>query len=106
MPLSPWLTFRQAKDAIRNGRPEDAHRVLAPLAAEGYRKAGRLLRDVAANYVARGEKSHRADNVEGAWKDLLAAEALNTGDARITTLRTALTRIGVAECTAALEAGR
>jgi hypothetical protein len=106
MHLSPWLTFRQAKDAIRNGRPEDAHRQLAPLAAEGYRKAGRLLRDVAAAYVARGEKALRADNPEAAWKDLLAAEALNTGDSRVSTLRTALTRIGVAECAAALEAGR
>lgn len=106
MPLSPWLTFRQAKDAIRNGRPEEAHRLLSPLAAEGYRKAGRLLRDVAAVYVARGEKSHRADNPEAAWKDLLAAEALNTGDARVSNLRSALTRIGVAECAAALEAGR
>ena len=45
MPLSPWLTFRHAKEAIRNGRPEEAHRILAPLAAEGYRKAGRLLRE-------------------------------------------------------------
>jgi hypothetical protein len=106
MPLSPWLTFRQAKDSIRNGRPEEAHRMLAPLAAEGYRKAGRLLRDVAATYVARGEKAHRADNPEAAWKDLLAAEALNTGDARVGALRTALTRIGIAECAAALEAGR
>ncbi|WP_149109907.1 FHA domain-containing protein [Limnoglobus roseus] len=106
MPLSPWLTFRHAKEAVRNGRPEEAHRLLAPLAAEGYRKAGRLLRDVAAAYVARGEKSHRADNAEAAWKDLLAAEALNTGDARVSTLRTALTRIGVAECAAALEAAK
>ena len=106
MPLSPWLTFRHAKDAIRNGRPEEAHRLLSPLATEGYRKAGRLLRDVAATYVARGEKAHRADNPEAAWKDLLAAEALNTGDARVGTLRSALTRIGVAECAAALEAGR
>lgn len=106
MPLSPWLTFRHAKEAIRNGRPEEAHRALAPLAAEGYRKAGRMLRDVAGTYIARGEKALRADNPEAAWKDLLAAEALNTGDARIGTLRTALTRIGVAECAAALEAGR
>ncbi len=80
--------------------------MLAPLAVEGYRKANRLLREVAGVYVARGEKSLRADNAEAAWKDLLSAEALNTGDSRIRTLRTALTRIGVAECAAALEAGR
>ncbi len=106
MPLSPWLTFRQAKEAVRHGRPEEAHRLLAPLSAEGYRKAGRMLREVAAAYVARGEKAHRADNAEAAWKDLLAAEALNTGDARVSSLRTALTRIGVAECAAALEAAK
>lgn len=105
MTLSPWLTIRQAKEALRNGRPDDAHRLLEPLLAEGHRRAWKLIREVALAYIERGERALRADNPELAWLELLAAEALNTGEARITSLRQALTRIGLAECRAALEAG-
>lgn len=106
MALSPWLTLRQAREALRNARPDDAHRLLDPLLAEGHRKAWRLVREVALAYVARGERHLRADNPEAAWKELLAAEALNTGDGKVAELRQALTRIGLAECRAALEAGK
>jgi hypothetical protein len=105
MALSPWLTLRQAKEALRNGRPDDAHRLLDPLLADGHRRAWKLAREVAIAYVARGERHLRADNPEAAWKELLAAESLNTGEAKVASLRHSLTRIGLAECRAALEAG-
>lgn len=105
MALSPWLTLRQAREALRAGRPDEAQRLLDPPAAEGYRKAVRLLRDVARAYLARGEKHLRADNAEAAWADLLAAEALNTGESAAIQLRQTLTRLGLAVCRAALEAG-
>lgn len=104
--LTPWLTLRQAKEALQAGRPEDAHRLLEPLLVEGHRKAFRLLREVALTFVARGERQLRADSPEGAWRELLAAEALNTGEPRVGELRQSLTRISLAECRAALEAGR
>ncbi|OWK37942.1 FHA domain-containing protein [Fimbriiglobus ruber] len=106
MPTSPWLTLRQAREALGTGQPDEAHRLLEPLVAEGYRKAVRLTRDVAKAYRARAERVLRADQPEPAWRDLLAAETLNTGDAGLTDLRTTLTRLGLAECRAALEAGR
>jgi tetratricopeptide (TPR) repeat protein len=105
MALSPWLTFRQAREALRAGRPDEAQRLLDPLAVEGYRKAVRLMREVARAYLARGEKHLRADNAEAAWADLLAAEALNTGESAAIQLRQTLTRLGLAVCRAALEAG-
>ena len=105
MVLSPWLTLRQAREALRTGRPDEAHRLLGPLVAEGYRKAVKLTREVARAYIARGEKHLRADNVEAAWADLLAAEALNTGESGAVQLRHTLTRLGLAVCRAALEAG-
>src|SRR5947209_19808385 len=98
MPFTHWLTLRQAKEALRNGRPDDAHRLLDPLLADGHRKAWRLTREVAVAYSARGERLMRADTPELAWKELLAAEALNTGDPKVAELRQALTRIGLAEC--------
>src|SRR5262249_37226714 len=101
----PWLTLRQAREALRTGRPDAAHRMLDPLATEGYRKAVKLLREVARSYIARGEKQLRADNAEAAWADLLAAEALNTGESGAVHLRQGLARLGLAVCRAALEAG-
>lgn len=104
--LSPWLTLRQARDALRAGQPEEAQRLLAPLVSEGYRKATSLSRDVAKLYAARGHRQLRAENVEAAWLDLLAAEGLDAGDSQAGQLRQILTRLGLAECRAALEAGK
>ncbi len=105
MPLSSWLTFRQAREAIRANRPEEAQRLLQPLTLGGYRKASRMMREVAQCYVLRGERSLRDDASESAWKELLAAEALNTGEPRVSGLRSSLCRLALAECRAALEAG-
>jgi tetratricopeptide (TPR) repeat protein len=105
MALSPWLTLRQAKEALRTGRPDEAQHLLEPLVAEGYRKAVNLLRDVARAYVARGERHLRAENAEAAWADLLAAESLNTGEPGAIGLRKTLSKLGLAVCRAALEAG-
>lgn len=105
MPLSPWLTLRQAREAIRTGQPDEARRLLVPLAAEGYRKAVKLTREVAKLYLSRAERYLRSDDAENAWRELLAAESLNTGEEEAVRLRHTLTRLGLAECRAALEAG-
>ncbi|CAN5606988.1 hypothetical protein BH11PLA2_BH11PLA2_06440 [soil metagenome] len=105
MRLTPWLTLRQAKEALRTGRPEDAHRLLEPLLAEDYRRAWRLSRDVAVAYIAQGERFLRQDDTERAWQQVLLAESLNTGEPRAAALRQSLIRLAHAECRAALEAG-
>ena len=105
MPFTHWLTFRQAREALRTGQPDEARRLLAPFAAEGYRKAIKLTGEVARAYLARGNRCLRADDAEGAWRELLAAESLNTGEEEAVRLRHTLTRLGLAECRAALEAG-
>lgn len=103
---SPWLTFRQASDAVTGGRPEDAHRLIEPLLAEGYRKAWRLARDVVRGYCQRARRALDRDSPEAAWHDLLAAEALNTGEKCVGDLRLTLTRFGLVQARGALEAGR
>lgn len=105
MALSPWVTLRQAREALRTGRPDEAQRLLEPLVADGYRKAVKLMREVAKAYLARAERHLRADNAEGAWVDLRAVESLNTGELGATQLRQTLTKLGVATCRAAFEAG-
>src|SRR5438552_17712097 len=76
MDLSPWLTLRQAFDAVGDDRPDEAHRLIAPLLDEGYRKAWRVARDVAKGHCRRASRSLDRDlNAEAAWRDLLCAEA-------------------------------
>lgn len=106
VPGSPWLALRQAREAIATGRPDEAHRLIEPLLAEGYRKAYRLARDVAAVYCTRGRRFLDGDNPDAAWGELLAAEALNTGEKCVAELRLTLTRFGMVRARGALEAGR
>ncbi|HVL11782.1 MAG TPA: FHA domain-containing protein [Gemmata sp.] len=105
MPDSPWLALRQAEEAVGKNRPEEAHRLIEPLIADGYRKASRLARDVVRGYVARATKFLDQNNLGAAWGDLLAAEALNTGDKSVAELRQTLSRLGLVQAAAALEAG-
>ena len=102
---SPWLALRQAEEAVKQHRPEEAHRLVEPLIAEGYRKASRLAREVVKAYVARATKSLDQNNPGPAWSDLLSAEALNTGEKAVAELRQMLSRLGLVQANAALEAG-
>jgi hypothetical protein len=105
MSESPWLALRQAEEAVANHRPEDAHRLIEPLIADGYRKASRLAREVVKAYVARAAKFLDQNNLGAAWGDLLAAEALNTGEKAVAELRQTLARLGLVQARASLEAG-
>ena len=102
----PWLTLRQAREALDAGQPDEAQRLLLPFAAQGYRKAQRLVREVARAYLDRAERNLRADQVDAAWAELLAAEALNTGEPRALPLRATLTRHGLNGVSTALEVGQ
>ncbi|MBP3960531.1 hypothetical protein J8F10_35350 [Gemmata sp. G18] len=106
MPASPWLVLRQAQEAVAAGRPDEAHRFLEPLMAEGHRKAHKLAREVVRAYATRAHKALDQHNPETAWRDLLAAESLNTGEKAVTDLRYALARLSVVQAKAMLEAGR
>jgi hypothetical protein len=106
MPASPWLTLKQAREAVRAGRPDEARRLLDPLAADGYRPASRLQPEVAAALFRRAERHLRADAVDAAWADLRTGETLAPAHPAALRLRHVLTRLGLAECRAALEAGR
>jgi hypothetical protein len=104
--FSPWLTFRQAREALRDGQPDEAQRLLMPYAAQGYRKAQRLVREVARAYLDRADRYRAAGETDAAWTELLAAEALNTGESRALPLRADLAGRGMAGVSAALRAGQ
>jgi len=101
-----WLTIRQAQEALKNGRLEEAQRLLGQSAAQGHKGSWELLQQVAVGFVQRGERHLRQDDLEAAWNDLLLAEQVGQADdSNAVKLRQALVRLGLDEVKALLEAG-
>lgn len=100
-----WLAVRQAQEAIRNGRLEDAQRLLHQPAAQGHRKQSALLAHLAQAFAERGERLLRMDDPEGAWRDLLHAEQAQKANPMAERLRQALIRLTLAEVRALIQAG-
>jgi hypothetical protein len=100
-----WLALRQAQEALRTGRLEEAHRLLTSPVAQGQRGLQTLLAQLCRAYVERAERQLRQDDVDAAWRDLLQAELVQPADPSAEKLRQALTRLGATEIRAALEVG-
>ncbi len=100
-----WLALRQAQEALKHARLEEALRLLSQPHVQERRGAALLVNRLARAFVERAERSLRKDDAEAAWRDLLQAEQLQTPDKDAERLREALTRLGVAEVRALLQAG-
>jgi hypothetical protein len=100
-----WLALRQAQEALKNGRLEEAQRLLCQPAAHGHKRSWELLQQVAQGFVARGEQHWQHENAAAAWNDLVAAEQMGAADSAAFRLRQKLTRLGLDEARALLEAG-
>src|SRR6267154_1040051 len=100
-----WLTIRQAKEALKNGRPEEAQRLLSQGAAEGHQRSWELLQKTGEAFLARGVQLLAQENFEGAWNDLLGAEQLGVKTEAAHALRQMLTKAGLAEARDLLDRG-
>jgi hypothetical protein len=100
-----WLTIRQAKEALKNGRPEEAQRLLSQAAADGHQRSWDLLQKTGEAFVARGSRLLAQDNVEAAWNDLLGAEQLGVKTEAANSLRQMLTKAGLDEARDLLDRG-
>jgi len=100
-----WLALRQVQQALQEGRLEEAQRLLEQPSLHGHRRHGELLRQLAQCYVERGERHLQHDDSAAAWNDLLRAEQLQVAERTAERLRQALTRLGLAEVRALLQAG-
>jgi hypothetical protein len=100
-----WLALRQAQEALKNGRLEEAHRLLCQSAAQGHKKSFELHQQVVRGFVERGERQLARDDAEAAWNDLLQAEQLDRDSRDADRLRQALVRLGLTEVRALLQAG-
>jgi hypothetical protein len=99
------LTLRQVQEALQSGRLDEAQRLLSEPDVQSQRGVGPLYCQLARAYVDRGDRALRRDDPEAAWQDLLRAEQLQTAERSPERLREALTRLGVAEVRALLQAG-
>jgi tetratricopeptide (TPR) repeat protein len=100
-----WLELRQAREALKCGRFEEAHRLLCQPAACGHKRSWEMLVEITRGLVERGDKYLRQNDSAAAWNDLLAAEQVGVSDIGVDRLRQALTRLGLAEVRSQLEAG-
>lgn len=88
-----WLALRQAKDALKNDRLDEARRLL--LSVQDYRRAKELLARLGVAYAVRGQRRLDTQEHEKAWQDLLLATELNETDPAVVHLREKLTRLGL-----------
>jgi tetratricopeptide (TPR) repeat protein len=100
-----WLALREAQEALKNGRLEEAHRILCQPAAQGHKKSFELLQQVVKGFVERGERQLGRGDAEAAWHDLLQAEQLDRDNRDADRLRQALVRQALAEVRTLLQAG-
>src|SRR5262245_55318384 len=100
-----WLAVRQAQEAIKQGRLEEAARLLEQPDLARHRQRGELALALGRAYAARGERRLARDDPEAAWSDLLAAESLAPADRATDRLRRDLVGLGMAELRALLQAG-
>src|SRR5262249_20248981 len=100
-----WLTVRQAQEALKNGRLEEAHRLLGQSACDGHKRAWELQGQLARAFVERGKRHLEQEEASKAWNDLVHAEQLGPVDGETGVLRQALTRKGLAEVHKLLETG-
>jgi tetratricopeptide (TPR) repeat protein len=103
--FSTWLTLRQAQEALRNGRLDEAFQIANQPAIKEHRRAGELMQQVGQALVARGQLHMQHDDDRAAWKDLLQAEAAGVQDKAAVKLRQDLIRRGINETKSFLDAG-
>lgn len=69
-----WLTLRKVRDALANGRWEEAYRLVNLPELREHRRHAAWIRQVGQGFLARAGKHLENNNLEAAWKDLQQAE--------------------------------
>src|SRR2546429_7402220 len=88
-----WLTLRQAQEALKGGRLDDAQRLLAQPGVQGHKRTWEVLQQLARALAERGERHLRQDDPAAAWADLHKAELTGASEPAVVSLRQALTRL-------------
>jgi hypothetical protein len=99
-----WLTLRQAQEALKTGRLEEAYRLLYAPDAKGHRGSWELLQQLGQAFVARGQRHLEHGDATAAWCDLILAEQVGAADQATVQLRQALVRHDLGEARKLLDA--
>src|SRR5882762_3968462 len=99
------LTLRQAEEAIRSERFEEALELARRPEIADHRQAGVLRDKIAARLVDRAREHLQQGHSQAAWHDLRQAELAGALSAKVVSVRDELTERGAAEVRAALDAG-
>jgi hypothetical protein len=103
--LTTWVTLRQAEEALKSGRLEDACRLLEQPEAQGHRRASELMQQLGLAYLARVEQHLQHDDSSAAWDDLLRAEAAGVHSKQLLRLRQELQQRTLRDVNKLLAAG-
>ncbi len=103
--FNTWLILRQAQEALKNGRLDEACRLARQPEVEGHKRAGEVLQQAAQAYLKRAQQHVRHQDYPAAWKDLVGAEEAGLQDTAAMKLRQELAERGRDEIKELLRAG-
>ena len=104
--FQPWrLRLREAEEALKSGRLDEASRLLCQGDLQQFYPAKKLLAKAAAQMVARGQTHARNAETSAGWRDLQSAEGLGAAAEEVGTLRRQLVDMALAEAEKFLAAG-
>jgi len=104
--FQPWrIKVRQAEEALRDGRLDEASQLLQERGLLEFLPAKRLMARIAQQMTERAEQRFAAGATLAGWQDLSAAERLGAEDAAVAQLKVEFTGRGLAEAEAYLNAG-
>jgi tetratricopeptide (TPR) repeat protein len=99
------MVLRQAQEALRKGRLEDAQRLLGQAAVQGHKRLWEMQQQLGRAFAQRGLDHLRREDRISAWNDLLLAEQHYPDESSVEELRRTLTQLGMSEIGALLVAG-
>jgi len=103
--FNTWLILRQAQEALKNGRLDEAARLARQPEVQGHKRAGEVLQQVAQAYLKRAQQHVRHQDYPAAWKDLVGAEEAGLQDSAVMKLRQELAQLGQDEIKELLRTG-
>jgi hypothetical protein len=104
--FQPWrLRLREAEEALKSGRLDEASRLLCDEELRKYFPAKKLLANAAQQMVARGQLHAQKAETAAGWRDLQAAAELGAEAQALSPLREKLMQLAVAEAERFLAAG-
>ncbi|MGI9429455.1 MAG: hypothetical protein ACR2NM_12410 [Bythopirellula sp.] len=99
------LKVREARMALKAGRPDEAGQILQQESVRDFLPAKRLSHEVAKHLVSRAEQHLQLDDSIASWSDLQQAARLGGCDDRVAELRQAQTERGLDRVRRAIQRG-